>query len=98
MAILGIFFVCACGVDTGQSSKQVDVAVNPADLLLLNGYVYTVDAARSVADAIAVRNGEIVLVGTTEDAKQLQGPDTRVVDLTIFDGEIIFERQTDSQR
>ena len=81
VAMLSLVFAGACGVDTGQSSKQTDVAVIYADLLLLNGYVYTVDSERSLAEAIAVSKGEIVLVGTTEDAKKLQGPDTRVVDL-----------------
>jgi UDP-N-acetyl-D-mannosaminuronic acid transferase (WecB/TagA/CpsF family) len=97
VAILSIVFAGACGVDTEQSSKQNDVTASSADLLLLDGYVYTADSERSLAEAIAVSKGEIVLVGTTEDAMQLQGPDTRV-DLTIFDGEVIFERQAHSPR
>ena len=36
----------------------------PADLVLRNGAVYTVDAARSWARAVAVSGGKIVCVGT----------------------------------
>ncbi len=53
----------------------------PADLLLLNGYVYTSDPQHSVAEAVAVNNGLISAVGSTADLKVLQGPDTRVIDL-----------------
>ncbi len=73
-----VTFTGGCGVDTEQPPEITAVA---ADLLLLNGYVYTVDPGRSVAEAITVSDGEIVLVGTTEEAKQFQGPDTQVVDL-----------------
>jgi hypothetical protein len=53
----------------------------PADLLLTGGAVYTVDAARSWAESVAVRGGRIVYVGTAAGAKKFQGPATRVVDL-----------------
>jgi len=52
-----------------------------ADLVLTNGYVYTVDAARSVAEAVAVRGNEIVFVGTNEDAAAFIGERTDVRDL-----------------
>jgi len=52
-----------------------------ADLLLLDGYVYTVDARRSVAQAVAVRDGEIVFVGASAGAQRFLGANTRVVDL-----------------
>ncbi len=53
----------------------------PADLLLLNGYVYTSDGHGTVAQAVAVNNGLISAVGTNEDVQSLQGTDTRVIDL-----------------
>jgi len=52
-----------------------------ADLLFLNGAVYTVDAARRWAHAVAVRDGRIVAVGTTDDVVDLRGSSTKVVDL-----------------
>ena len=55
-------------------------ATAPADLVVLNGKVLTVDAAFRVAEAVAIRDGLFVLVGTSEQARTLVGPQTRVVD------------------
>ena len=52
-----------------------------ADLVLTNGYVYTVDDARSVAEAVAVRGNEIVFVGSSESAGEFVGDSTDVRDL-----------------
>jgi predicted amidohydrolase YtcJ len=52
-----------------------------ADLVLLNGRVYTADAARPWAEAIAVAGDRIAAVGTRADVDALRGPDTRVLDL-----------------
>jgi predicted amidohydrolase YtcJ len=52
-----------------------------ADLVFVNGAVYTVDAARRWADAVAVTRGRISAVGTTPDLKGSVGPRTEVVDL-----------------
>jgi predicted amidohydrolase YtcJ len=43
--------------------------------------VYTVDAARSWATTVAVRNGLIVYVGSDSLPAELVGPSTEVVDL-----------------
>ena len=56
-------------------------ASNPADLVFTNGAVYTVDAARRWAQAVAVRGGRIVAVGTDDDVRELVGPKTEVHDL-----------------
>jgi len=52
-----------------------------ADLAYRNGYVYTVDARGSVRQALAVRAGKIVYVGTNAGARRLVGKRTRVIDL-----------------
>jgi predicted amidohydrolase YtcJ len=52
-----------------------------ADLLFVNGPVYTVDAARSWATAVAVRVGRIVAVGADDDVRGWNGPHTQVIDL-----------------
>jgi len=56
-------------------------ASNPADLVFTNGAVYTVDAARRWARAVAVRGGRIVAVGTDDDVRDLVGSKTVVHDL-----------------
>jgi predicted amidohydrolase YtcJ len=48
---------------------------------LVNGAVYTVDAARSWAQAVAITDGRITIVGTDDDVRQAVGPGTEVVDL-----------------
>lgn len=57
------------------------VAQSPADLVMRGGDVYTVDAARSWATAIAVTDGEIVYVGTDGGVSGYIGPETELVEL-----------------
>jgi predicted amidohydrolase YtcJ len=51
------------------------------DLMFVNGAVYTVDAARSWAEAVAVGEGRIVAVGSNDDVAGLRGSGTKIVDL-----------------
>mgnify|MGYP001827711146 CR=1 FL=1 len=53
----------------------------PADLVLRNAVVHTMDASRPRAEAIAVRGSRILAVGSDEDMASLVGPETRVRDL-----------------
>src|SRR5262245_64921867 len=53
---------------------------NPADLIVHNAKVVTVDAKFTTAQAIAVRDGKIAAVGTSADVLKLKGPKTRVID------------------
>jgi predicted amidohydrolase YtcJ len=52
-----------------------------ADLLLVNGKVWTVSAATPEAEAVAVWRDRILAVGTNDAVKALAGPKTRVIDL-----------------
>lgn len=52
-----------------------------ADTVLRGGSVYTVDAARSWAEAIAVRGNKIVYVGSDADVEPHIGPATEVIEL-----------------
>ena len=54
----------------------------PADVVLRDGAIYTVDAARSWAQAVAIVNGRIVYVGNDNGVKKFIGSQTRVFDLT----------------
>jgi predicted amidohydrolase YtcJ len=55
--------------------------VPPADLIVRNGRIYTLDDARTWAEAVAIDDGRIVFVGTDEDADAFVGPGTRFVDV-----------------
>jgi len=52
-----------------------------ADTVLLNGKILTVDPQFSVRQALAVREGKILAVGTNAQIKKLQGPKSQVIDL-----------------
>ncbi len=53
----------------------------PADLVVLNGRIYTADGARPIVDAMAIRGGRVVFVGDVAGARALTGPRTETLDL-----------------
>jgi predicted amidohydrolase YtcJ len=55
--------------------------VEPADLVLTNGRVATVDPDRPVAEAVAVRGDRVEAVGTSREIKAYIGQKTEVIDL-----------------
>ncbi|MGZ8844173.1 MAG: amidohydrolase [Pyrinomonadaceae bacterium] len=57
------------------------VQVNPADVVFINGNIYTVNQKQPRAEAIAVKGDRIVFVGSNANAKKYQGAGSRVVDL-----------------
>jgi predicted amidohydrolase YtcJ len=59
----------------------------PADLVIHNGKVITVDESLPEAEAVAARDGHIVFVGSSADAQAFIGPDTEVIDL---DGKLLI--------
>ena len=54
---------------------------SPAHLVLLNGKILTVDKTFSVKEAVAIRSGRFVAVGSNRDVRARIGPGTRVIDL-----------------
>ena len=66
-----------CGV---TQVLEADAEV-PANLVLVNGKIVTVDKAETVADAMAVGGGKVLYVGDADGARDLAGPETRIVDL-----------------
>jgi hypothetical protein len=76
--------VLAVAVAAGISFAGAPAAAGapePADLVLQGGKIYTVDPARTVAEALAVRAGRLVFVGSRAAARRWIGPQTRVQDL-----------------
>ena len=60
-----------------------------ADLVVTNARIHTVDDARPMVAAMAIRNGTIVFTGSVREAMALRGATTRVVDMggrTIIPG------------
>ena len=77
--LLGILVVGALA--PGLEIRPPSAQGTPADTVLLNGTVITVDPRDSIAEAVAVRDGQLVFVGTTAAARKLVGERTRVIDL-----------------
>jgi predicted amidohydrolase YtcJ len=56
-------------------------SLEPAELIVVNANVLTLDAKHRSAEAFAVRDGKFASVGSNADIKLLAGPRTRVLDL-----------------
>ena len=66
-------------------------AAQPADLIVSNARIYTVDTNRPLVDAMAVRGGRVVFTGPARLAMALKGTNTEMVDAggkTIIPGMI----------
>src|SRR4051812_1525700 len=69
------------------------LSAEPADLILHNGKVVTVDAKFSVVQAVAVRGGRVLAAGGNDAVLAHKGPKTRVIDL---DGKTVLPGLYDS--
>jgi predicted amidohydrolase YtcJ len=56
-------------------------ATAPADLIIRNAHIVTVDPHFSIVTAAAIRDGRFIAVGSDAEALRTKGPGTRVVDL-----------------
>src|SRR5690606_11941284 len=70
LAVTAVLGGCAPGAD-----------VEPADLVLTNGRIVTVDDAVPEAQAVAITGDRIVAVGSARQIRAHIGPDTEVLDL-----------------
>ena len=69
---LALLVVAACGPEMAES---------PADLVLVNGTVITLDEETPSAQGLAVQDGRIVALGSSRDMRAWVGNGTEVVDL-----------------
>ena len=53
----------------------------PADLVYTNGRIYTVNEAQPWAEAVAIKDGMLLVVGSDADVETVTGADTEVIDL-----------------
>lgn len=62
-------------------SLAVAGPTEPADTVLKSGRIYTVDPGPTWAEAVAIRAGRLVAVGTDRSVAAFIGPRTRIIDL-----------------
>src|SRR6266849_6285567 len=74
-------------------SAKPESAPEAADIVFKNGNIYTVSERQPHAEALAVKAGKIIFVGSNADVKAYEGKGTRVVDLK---GSTVVPGLTDS--
>jgi predicted amidohydrolase YtcJ len=79
--LYGMMLALSTGAWAGRLDAQAPPAAAPADLIVTAGRIRTVDPARPLVQAMAVRGGRIVFVGSAAEAAMLRGPATRMLDL-----------------
>ena len=77
LLIVGI--IAGCALSEHAAAQQADL--NSPDLVLVSGRILTMDSGSSVAEALAVRDGKILAVGSDAAVRPMAGPQTRVIDL-----------------
>ena len=71
----------------------VSAGERPADLILSGGRVWTADATRPWAEAVAIRGNRVAYVGAAAGVERLRGPKTRVL---VLDGRLVLPGFNDS--
>src|SRR5262245_35627983 len=74
-------FAVVVAVLSVQARAQRGGTAAPADLVLTNGRIVTVEDAQPEVQAMAVTGDKITALGSAADMKPLIGPNTKVVDL-----------------
>src|SRR5690348_16390647 len=77
---LTLFAVIVAGL-SAQAQRGGTAQAPPADLVLTNGRILTVENARPEVQALAVSGGRIEALGTVAEIQRLIGPSTNVIDL-----------------
>ena len=77
---MGRFTVVGAGL-IGLLVSGAPARAQAPDTVLVNGKILTVDAQFSTREALAIRDGKILAVGTSADLRKLAGPRSRVIDL-----------------
>jgi len=81
LAVGAALIAGAVVVGAGGAGAAGAPALAPADTVYTNGVVYTADAAHTLAQAVAVKDGRIVYVGDDAGAAAYVGAGTTSVDL-----------------
>jgi predicted amidohydrolase YtcJ len=65
---------------SGCESAPVAPSAAPAEIIVTNARIATLNPRAPAASAIAVRGGEITAIGSAADVEKLRGPGTQVID------------------
>jgi len=73
-------FLAVAGVSALGGCSGLLKTEEPADTLIVNGRIATLDPKQPNAEAIAIRGERIVAVGNPGELEKFRGPNTRVID------------------
>jgi hypothetical protein len=72
---------CVAAAILAACAPSVSAQSVPADMILHGGKVVTLDKRSSIAQAVAIRDGKFLAVGSDADIKRFSGPSTKLIDL-----------------
>jgi predicted amidohydrolase YtcJ len=79
---VGLLYFAATMPEESRPPRAETVPRSPvADLVLINGRIYTADEEFGIVEGLALRAGRVLLAGSSEQALDLGGDDTRVINL-----------------
>lgn len=82
IALIAIIFLSACNGGTTDNTAAGTAAIATADAIYFGGDIVTMETDSAVyAEAIAVKDGKIVFVGSKADAEKMKGDSTAMNDL-----------------
>ena len=79
-ALAVLLSACQAQPEQAPGGTAPVAAAEAADLMVVNGRVFTADESGTVAQAVAVKGNTILRVGSDADLAELRGPTTRVID------------------
>ena len=75
LLLFGLFVLAGFNLICQQNSSST------ASLILKNGFIYTVNGQRTVAEAIAIKDGKFIYVGSNSEINKYVGKETKIIDL-----------------
>jgi predicted amidohydrolase YtcJ len=78
--VVTALFLAACAQESPDQPERESSAAG-ADVVYTNGNIYTVDEAQLWVEAVAIKDGKFIVVGSAGDIAAVTGEDTEVIDL-----------------
>lgn len=92
-----VLLLAACSASAGAQNVPAELISYP-QTIFTNGKFLTADDKFTVAQAVAVRDGKFIAVGSNDQALALKGPETKVIDLggkTVIPGMVMSDADND---
>jgi len=84
-----VLFTISCSKqeDSAKQTSSAKTGAQTADYVFTNGKIYTVNEKQPWAEAVAIKDGKFIAVGSNTDVKKVIDDNTKVVDL---DGKFVM--------